>query len=301
MVTELLEKYIWLIQKFIAAGDKGMTLKELQKAWSRKFGTDYARRSFNNHREAIADVFGIGIECDRSSNRYFIRNSNEISDSEAGIAWLIDTFTVNNMLSLAKERLSGRVSVEDIPSGRKHLAPLMNAMQENNIVEIRYRKYGDTSPETRRVHPYGIKESSLRWYLVGWSEERGSCRVYALDRIERMDVLPETFRMPSGFDIDTLFATSFGSYLSQAPGQTIVFRAFGKEASYIRDLPLHHTQTVIKKDEKSTTFSIFASPNDSLFLEFLRHGPKIEVLSPENIRSGMKELVSEMYGLYEGR
>ena len=129
-----------------------------------------------------------------------------------------------------------------------------------------------------------------------------SCRMVGRTRqLQGMDVLPETFRMPSGFDIDTLFATSFGSYLSQAPGQTIVFRAFGKEASYIRDLPLHHTQTVIKKDEKSTTFSIFASPNDSLFLEFLRHGPKIEVLSPENIRSGMKELVSEMYGLYEGR
>ena len=32
------------------------------------------------------------------------------------MAWLINTFTVNNMLSLGKERLSGRVAVENIQS-----------------------------------------------------------------------------------------------------------------------------------------------------------------------------------------
>ena len=104
--------------------------------------------------------------------------------------------------------------------------------------------------------------------------------------------------MPDGFDIETMFATSFGSYLSSEPGQKIVFRAYGKEASYIRDLPLHHTQTVEKEDENSTTFSIFASPNKSLFLEFLGHGPAVEVLSPEDIRMKMKALTEEMMKLY---
>ena len=301
MVTELLNKYIWLVQKFITAGDTGLSLGEITGAWERKFGTAYSRRSFNNHREAIAEVFGIEIECNRSTRRYFVRDSGEISDRDAGIAWLIDTFTVNNMLSLAKGRLSGRISVEEVPSGKKYLTPLMNAMQEGNIVRILYRKYGAAEAETRRIHPYGIKESASRWYLVGWSEKRESCRVFALDRIERLEILPETFSMPSGFDIDALFATSFGTYLSDRPGQQIVFRAFGTESSYIRDLPLHHTQTVIKEDEKSVTFSIFASPNNSLYLELLGHGPNIEVLEPDEARLRMKELTREMDKLYSGK
>ena len=300
MVTELLNKYIWLVQKFITAGDRGMTLEELRKAWCNKYGTEYARRSFNNHREAIAEVFGIEIECDRSTSRYFIRDSGGISDRDTGIAWLIDTFTVSNMLSLGKERLSGRISVEEIPSGRKYLVPLMNAMQEGNKVKIRYGKYGASSAGSRTICPYGIKETSLRWYLIGWAEERSDCRVYALDRIQSLEVLPETFAMPHDFDIDTLFSTSFGSYLPDRPAIRILFRAFGKEASYIADLPLHHTQTVVKKDEKSTVFSIFVSPNTSLFLEFLGHGPNLEILSPEEIRSGMASLTKEMYILYHG-
>ena len=194
MVTELLDKYIWLIQKFITAGDRGLNLEELGKAWERKFGSRYARRSFNNHREAVAEVFGIEIECNRSTNRYFIRNSGEISDRDTGIAWLIDTFTVNNMLALARDRLSGRISVEEIPSGKKFLAPLMSAMQEGNAVEIHYRKYGSETEEKRKVLPYGIKESAQRWYLVGWTEEKKALRMYALDRIVRMEILPEQFR-----------------------------------------------------------------------------------------------------------
>lgn len=298
MVTELLGKYIWLVQKFITAGDRGLTLEELRTAWERKFRTEYPRRTFNNHREAVAEVFGIEIECDRSSNRYFVRNSGEVSDRDAGISWLIDTFTVNNLLTLSKERLSGRVSVEDIPSGKKHLAPLMTAMQENNIVEIRYRRYGSPEPELRRVHPYGIKESSQRWYLVGWTEERASCRVYALDRIGGLTVLPETFVMPYGFDIDELFSTSFGSYLSDRPAVRVIFKAYGTEASYIKDLPLHHTQTVMKEEEKSTTFSIFVSPNHSLVLEFLRHGANLEVIAPDDLRDEMRAEISGLDNLY---
>lgn len=298
MAAELLTKYIWLIQKLIASGETGLTLEELRKAWERKFGTGYPRRTFNNHREAVADIFGIEIECDRSSRRYFIRSADDLRDRDAGIAWLIDTFTVNNMLALARERLSGRISVENIPSGKKHLTPLMSAMQENSLVRITYRKYGDPESETRTVRPYGIKESSQRWYLIGWSEQHSGCRVYALDRIERLEILSETFEMPRDFDIDLLFATAFGPYLSDAPGRRIIFRAYGNEASYIKDLPLHHTQTVMKDDGKSTTFSIFASPNKSLFLELLGHGPAVEVLSPEDIRMKMKTLTEEMMKLY---
>ena len=45
------------------------------------------------------------------------------------------------MLTLGKERLSGRVSVEDIPSGQRWLTLLMEAMTGNRVIRIHYRKY----------------------------------------------------------------------------------------------------------------------------------------------------------------
>lgn len=150
MVTELLQKYIWLVQTFIRAGENGLSLGEISDRWENRFDSTYSRRTFNNHREAVEEVFGIRIECNRSTSRYFIGSTDDITDDNAETAWLINTFTVNNMLSLGKERLSGRVSVEDIPSGHRHLTSIMEAMTENREIKIQYQKY--TSAESTHIH-----------------------------------------------------------------------------------------------------------------------------------------------------
>ena len=180
MVTELLRKYIWLVQTFIRAGERGLSLGEISDRWESRFDTPYSRRTFNNHREAVEEVFGIRIECNRSSNRYFISGSEDVSDENAESAWLINTFTVNNMLSLGKERLSGRVAVEDIPSGHRHLTPVMEAMTENSEIVITYQKYTSSEASQYTLRPYAVKEFAKRWYIIGYCVERNGLRVYGL-------------------------------------------------------------------------------------------------------------------------
>ena len=191
MVTELLKKYIWLVQTFIRAGENGLSLDEITDRWEERFGSDYSRRTFNNHREAVEEVFGIRIGCNRSTNRYFVEYSEDVADENAETAWLINTFTVNSMLSLGKERLSGRVSVEDIPSGHRHLTSIMEAMTENCQIVIGYRKYTSSETDTYTLHPYAVKEFAKRWYLVAYCMERKGMRVYGLDRIRSLEITDE--------------------------------------------------------------------------------------------------------------
>ena len=61
MITELIDKYIWLIQTFIDVGETGLTLDQVTSRWERRYGTPYHRRTFNNHREAMAGIFGLAI------------------------------------------------------------------------------------------------------------------------------------------------------------------------------------------------------------------------------------------------
>jgi len=200
-----------MIETFVNAGDRGLLLEEIQRKWENKWGDAYTRRTFCNHREDIEEVFGISIECDRSSNRYYIHG--DVSDSMENTAWLVNTFTVNNLLSLSKEKLRGRVSVDDVPSGHVYLTIAMDAMEGNNEVEMVYQKYGSKDPETLHVKPYALKEFERRWYLVGYCKERKDIRVYALDRVESMVISDKTFKLPVNFDVDVLFANSFGIYL----------------------------------------------------------------------------------------
>ena len=288
-----------------------MTFKELNEKYSRRFGQAYSRRTFNNHRLAVADLFGIDIDCDRSTNRYFIPYSGDVLDNNESIGWLVNTFTVNSLLSLGKERLSGRVSVEEIPSGQKYLTAIMQAMEDGKELEIVYGKYSSYSSETLHVQPFAVKEHEKRWYLVAFCHERAGAdrrnddinawRVYGLDRITSLQVTDVSFRMPKDFDVDGIFSQSYGIYFPKA-GQkpvTIRFKVTDEEARYLRDLPIHRSQVeenAAKGDGR--IFRIRVIPNRNLTMEFCRHAGRLEVIEPEEVRLSVKEELEKAYKQY---
>lgn len=303
MVTELLQKYLWMVQTFVRAGERGLSLEEICDKWEYRFDSPYSRRTFNNHRAAIEEVFGVNIECNRSTNRYFIGNAADVADENAETAWLINTFTVNNMLAMGKERLSGRVSVEDVPSGHTFLTSVMDAMTTNNVITITYRKYTSASEEEFTLRPYAVKEVAKRWYIVAYCVERKAMRVYGLDRVTGLSITDRKFRMPDSFDVDELFATSYGIYLPEGPGRTITFRTTRKEARFLRDLPIHRSQRELPvkpgtPDDGHVTFEIFVCPNTDLIMEFCRRGDRIEVLSPADVRESVASELRKAAGLY---
>jgi len=300
MNGELLNKYIWLVQLFIRAGQHGLTIDDITRKWENRWGMSYNRRSFNNHREAILEIFGISIDCDRSTNRYYIADSYDVADETSATGWLINTFTVNNLLSQSKDRLSGRVAVEDVPSGHKYLTEVMTAMQDNLVLRIEYMKYNSSVADKLTVRPYAVKEAARRWYLVGYCEERQGLRVYGMDRIKDMEQTGASFAMPANFDVDAEFATSYGVYLPEgAKAEEIVFRASAKEARFLADLPLHNSQKVVSSDADSVTFSIRVCPNESLIMDLLARGNRIEILEPQSIRETLKDEIYKLKELYE--
>ena len=104
--------------------------------------------------------------------------------------------------------------------------------------------------------------------------------------------------MDKDFDVDEMFATSFGIYLPEGPGKTITFRTGMKDASYLRDLPMHKSQEEIANDGNSVTFSIFVCPDKAMIMEFCKFGSRIEVLSPESVRKEVAEELRRASELY---
>ncbi len=312
MISELVGKYIWLIQTLTAAGGRGLTFKELDVKYTTRFGQAYSRRTFNNHRLAVEDIFGVDIDCDRRVNRYYIPYGKDVLDNDESIGWLINTFTVSSLLTLGKERLSGRVSVEEIPSGQKHLTTIMQAMEDGRELEIRYGKYNSPSRVTLHLQPFAVKEHERRWYLVAYCHERAvssadgnddkrAWRVYGLDRIDSIRMTDVSFKMPKGFDVEELFSQSYGIYFPK-PDQrpvTVRFKVTDEEASYIRDLPIHRSQVEEGKAiGGGRIFRIRVIPNRNLTMEFCRHAGRLEVISPEEVRGEVKDEIEKAYKSY---
>ena len=297
MVPQLVDKYIFLVQTFVEAGDGGLSFPELQRKWEDRYDATYPRRSFLNHRAAVEEVFGVVIGCDRSTNRYRIDRSESAVDKREAVDYLINTFTVNSLLTLGRERLSGRVSVEDVPSGQKFLIPVMQAMLDNAVLHILYKKYQSTETDRRTIHPYAVKEFEKRWYIVAFSEEAGQLRTYAMDRIQSVERAETTFTLPKGFNVDELFQASYGIYLPEEGQKPVLvrIRATEREAAYLRDLPLHPSQTALPGNE----FALRVIPNPGFVMELLRHGNRLEVLEPESLRKTVQEELKKALDIYE--
>lgn len=301
MVPELIDKYIFLVQTFVEAGDRGLSLEEVSRRWEDRYGQAYPRRTFLNHRAAIEEVFGISILCDRSTNRYRIDRGESAVDKREALDYLINTFTVNSLLTLGKERLSGRVSVEDIPSGQKWLTAVMQAMLEGDVLRITYKKYLSEEEDIRLIHPYAVKEFAKRWYLVAWSLTNQALRVYALDRTLSLERTGERFRMPRGFDVEELFDASYGIYLRSEGEEPVLvkLRTTLRESAYLQDLPLHPSQRLVGMEGDRCIFALRLVPNPNFVMDLCKHGDRLEVLEPLSLRETVREEFKKALQLYE--
>ena len=152
-----------------------ITFEEINVRWRRtemSGGEDIPLRTFHNHRKAIEEMFDINIECDkRDGYRYFIENAEDMQ--KGGVRnWLLNTFAVNNLIN-ESHHLKRRILFEDIPSGRKYLTPLIEAMRNNAVVEMTYQGYWRAEPHTFEVEPYCVKvfRQDFRQELLSHGDE----------------------------------------------------------------------------------------------------------------------------------
>ena len=299
MVEILLKRYLWLIDTLKRGGE--MTYDEIADKWERSAvndnGTTLSKRTFYNHCQAIARHFGIDIECRRGRglNLYRISNPEAIEENSL-VKWAIDSFSMGELL-LGNAAISDKILLEDVPSGREWLEPILKALQENREVHIDYENFfGKTFTGT--VRPLCVKLFKRRWYMLVLIEN-GDKRKFSLDRIKDLTLLNTTFKYPSRFNSSDHFEHFYGiNAWDDAKPEKIVVRAYAELPGYLRSLPLHHTQHEINSTEEYTDFSMTLVPTFDFEQELLLHRDQIEVLQPQSLRDEMAKLIDNMKKLY---
>jgi predicted DNA-binding transcriptional regulator YafY len=74
-----------------------------------------------------------------------------------------------------------------------YLAPLQNAIINQNIVRIEYLNMNEYRTE-REVEPIGLTFYSLNWHLIAWCHEKNQYRDFRTSRIQSMKVTLQKFR-----------------------------------------------------------------------------------------------------------
>ena len=289
MISKTFNRYIWLLNTLLQ--HRRLTFEEISCRWKDSClgdGRPLALRTFHMHREAIAELFGVEVECDTSSYEYYISSSSQLKNDKTR-QWLLNSFTVSNMIE-AGRNMKDRILFEEIPEGTEYLQTVIDAMQRKKELKIDYKPFNGHQ-SIFHLQPYAMKVYHQRWYVVGYLKEQEGIRNIALDRILEMELTDDSFILPNDFDAEEYYAHTVGIFVNdKLKPQKVVVRVFGVHVEYMRSLPLHFSQQEIKTEHKEySDFEYQLCLTPELTSQLLAMGEKIGVMEPIGLREEIRK------------
>ena len=279
----LLNRYVWFVTTIYNRGP--ISLTDLQHRYESHFGRgeELSERQFHRYTDAVEELFDIEIKYDRAQRGYVIADRDGI-DNMGMRKWLLQTFSVNNILHESQE-LKNRILLEEVPSGQQHLTTIVDAMRESVALSMTYHSFHREEPSTFEVEPYCVKLFEQRWYMLGMSEGYDDLRLYALDRIKALEPIERKFKLSKKFDAAKFFEDYYGIIIGDEDFnvEPVALKVNAWQSNYLRTLPLHHSQVEVERTEEYSIFEYRLCPLFDFRQKILSMGGSVEVLAPAEL------------------
>ena len=285
----LINRYVWFVTTIYNRGP--ISLADLQHRYESHFGRgeELSERQFHRYTDAVEELFDIEIKYSRTQRGYVVADREGI-DNMGMRKWLIQTFSVNNILHESQE-LKNRILLENIPSGQQHLTTIVDAMRESVALSMTYHSFHREEPLTFEVEPYCVKLFEQRWYMLGKSEGYDELRLYALDRIKALEPTERKFKLPKKFDAAKFFEDYYGIIIGDEEFDVcpVALKVDWWQSKYLRTLPLHHSQVEVERNEEYSIFEYRLCPTFDFRQKILSMGAAVEVLAPTKLITKVRE------------
>ena len=301
MALNQTNKLVWIIETIYKAGK--ITFEDLNRKWIDNVdlsgGEEMLKRTFHKWKWSIFDTFGLVIECEKAAPyRYYIEN---VDDMKRGSIenWLLSTYSVSNSLIESKS-IKDRIILEEIPSGREYLDPIIDAMKKNHFIHITYYNYWREDNREHYLMPLCVKLFRQRWYMVGRIWPSGKDILFSLDRMRDFRLSSHTFEYPKDFSPLEYFDGCFGIIPDKkCKVEDVLIKVNAGQANYMRDLPMMDNQQEIERNEEYSTFKIHVRPTFDFQQELLWNREELEVLEPLWLRKEIAGAVKRMWNKYK--
>jgi len=182
------------------------------------------------------------------------------------------------------------------------LGTLFDNISNEVVIKLSYHTFGDETIRNIDFHPYLLKQYNDRWFLLGAADSDQKILNFALDRIDKVEPLPEKKYIECPDDIFERFEDIVGVTLyEERKCEHILCWVNDSSKGYVNTKPIHESYTPLKGDKEQELhnqypkleggmfFSIDCIPNFELIRELCSFGGNLVVLSPESIRAEIKD------------
>lgn len=162
-----------------------------------------------------------------------------------------------------------------------------SAMLQRRKVWMEYHARSDDKRSERTISPQRIAHYRESWYLDAWDEARNALRSFSVDRILRVTVLDaRAFDVPEE-ELDEHFASAYGIFGGRAD-KMATLRFMPERARWVADEKWHPQQEAKWLQDGSYELRIPYKNSRELVMDIMRHGPNVEVISPDELRAEVK-------------
>lgn len=162
------------------------------------------------------------------------------------------------------------------------------------------------SPRSGQVHPrdfatYFIEPSGIGYacYAIGMDDWSGEMRTFKLERLERAQMLDQTYEIPDDFDPNRYLETSWGIMHGEEQVE-VVLQFSPAVASRVKESVWHPSQEIDDLEDGGCLFTVRVSEPKEMQPWIRSWGAEVEVIAPPALRQVIAEEAARTAALYGG-
>ncbi|MBQ6186412.1 MAG: WYL domain-containing protein [Prevotella sp.] len=192
------------------------------------------------------------------------------------------------------------------------LGILFDSISNEVVLQLSYHTFSDETIRSIDFHPYLLKQYNDRWFLIGAADSDQKILNFALDRLDKVEPLPEKKYIECPEDIYNRFEDIVGVTLYEnCQMEHILCWVNDTSKEYVNTKPIHESYTLLKGKkelelhkqyphlERGIFFSIDCIPNYELIRELCSYGGNLVVLSPKPIKQEIKSRLTSHLKMYQ--
>lgn len=191
------------------------------------------------------------------------------------------------------------------------LGTLFDYISNEVVIRLYYHTFSNRTTRSFEFHPYLLKQVNNRWFILGSTNNDGTILTFALDRIDKVEPLPEKKYKECHEDLNERFEDIVGiTYHANRPVSHILFWCSNDAQDYVITKPLHGSQIQYHGEEErrlraqypslegGSFFSIDCIENFELITLLCSYGQNLIVLEPTSVRDEVFNRISVMVDKY---
>lgn len=215
----------------------------------------------------------------------FLSGAPFAQDLEAAFAKIKEALPARSLPYLARiqELFSARPDPgKDYSRKRDVIGSLIDAILHQRQTRIAYFSFNSRRTKTYTLDPYRLVYYRGGLYLYARAHEYGEVRTFAVERVQKIEVLDEAFETPADFDVSEYARGAFGIAGGKPELVEVVFDA--EMAGYIRERAWHESQTLEDRPDGSVVLKMQVAPGWELRSWVKGFLPHARVVQPVSLR-----------------